>query len=186
MKILIAEDDAVSRRVLEKTLQNWGYTVTACENGSVAWAMYLAGQFTLVISDWMMPETDGLELCRRIRASKRLDYCYFIILTARTGRQSYLEGMEAGADDYMTKPVDVDELRARMRVAERILALQSDVQTLRGILPICAWCKKIRDDATLWQSLEEYIAHHTMADFTHTICPQCSEKQILEFNKREL
>lgn len=177
MKILIAEDDAVSRRILEKTLQNFGYLVTACEGGEEAWTNYRGGDFRLVISDWMMPELDGLALCRKIRSFKRPDYSYIILLTAKGGKQNYLEGMEAGADDYLTKPFDADELRVRLRVAERILALQSDVQALRMIIPICAWCKKIRNDEKLWRSVEDYIQTHVSVDFTHSICPDCAEKQ---------
>jgi DNA-binding response OmpR family regulator len=178
MKILIAEDDAVSRRILEKVLINWGHAVTACEGGAEAWGHLEKGEFRLIISDWMMPEFDGLELCRRVRSQKRKEYCYFILLTARTGHQNYMEGMDAGADDYLTKPFNFDELKARLRVAERILSLQSDIQTLRTILPICAWCKKIRDDSTLWQSVEEYLTSHTDADLSHSICPECFEKQV--------
>ncbi len=178
MKILIAEDDAVSRLILEKTLSNWGHAVAAAETGSQAWALYRAGEFRLVVSDWMMPEIDGLELCRKVRSLKRRDYTYVILLTAKSDKASYLEGMEAGADDYLTKPFDADELKVRLRVAERILNLQADVETLRGIIPICAWCHKIRDDDRLWQSAEEYFGKHAEVDFSHSICPECREKQM--------
>lgn len=178
MKILIAEDDAVSRLILEKTLANWGHAAVAAETGSKAWALYRAGEFRLVISDWMMPELDGLELCRKIRSLDRKDYTYVILLTAKTDKSSYLEGMEAGADDYLTKPFDAEELRVRLRVAERILTLQADVETLRGIIPICAWCSKIRDDDKLWQSAEAYLRKHAEVDFSHSICPECRERQM--------
>jgi DNA-binding response OmpR family regulator len=184
MNILIAEDDPVSRRILEKILLNWGHTVTACGGGLEAWEHLEKEHFRLVISDWMMPEFDGLELCRRARAQKRRDYCYFMLLTARAGHQNFMEGMDAGADDYLTKPINFDELKARLRVAERILSLQSDIQTLRGILPICAWCKKIRDDDTLWHSVEEYLTTHTDNDLSHSICPACFEKQVENFTKK--
>jgi CheY-like chemotaxis protein len=171
MNILIAEDDAVSRMILEKTLTNWGHAVVATETGSQAWALYGAGEFRLVISDWMMPEIDGLELCRKIRILARKDYTYVILLTAKSGKSSYLEGMQAGADDYLTKPFDADELN------------QSDVETLRGIIPICAWCHKIRDDDKLWQSAEEYFGKHADVDFSHSICPECREKQMAGLTK---
>lgn len=178
MKILAAEDSPVSLRLLEKTLQGWGHEVVGALSGSTAWALYQAGEFRLVVSDWQMPEIDGPELCRRIRTKQVREYCYFIMLTARTGKANFLEGMAAGVDDYLTKPFDTDELKVRLQVAERILALQSDVQTLRGLLPICAWCKKIRDEAELWRSLEEYVGSRTQAEFTHSICPECSQKQL--------
>jgi phosphoserine phosphatase RsbU/P len=178
MNILIAEDDAVSRRILEKVLNNWGHSVTCCEDGDSAWELFEKGEFRLVISDWMMPELDGLELCRKVRSVKRNDYCYFILLTAKATRENYMEGMDAGADDYLTKPLNTDELRIRLRVAERILRLHSDIQTLRSILPICAWCKKIRDDDTLWHSVEAYLSNHAEAEVSHSICPDCLQRQI--------
>lgn len=177
MKILIAEDDAVSRLILERTLNGWGHSATSCDNGGAAWALYRVGDFRVVISDWMMPEMDGPELCRRIRSLKRTDYTYVILLTAKTGKESFLEGMEAGADDYLTKPFDADELKVRLKAAERILTLQTDVQVLRGILPICAWCKRIRNDQAFWQTAEEYLKSHADVDFSHSICPECAEKQ---------
>ncbi len=185
MKILIAEDDAVSRLILEKTLTNWGHATVSAETGGQAWANYRAGEFRLVISDWMMPEIDGLELCRKIRSLDRRDYTYVILLTAKTDKSSYLEGMEAGADDYLTKPFDVDELKVRLRVAERILTLQADIETLRGIIPICAWCSKIRDDDKLWQSAEAYLTKHAEVDFSHSICPECSDKQMSGLLKKK-
>ncbi len=177
MKILVAEDDAVSRLILEKTVQGWGHSAIACDSGTAAWTLYRTGEFRLVISDWMMPEMDGPELCRKIRSLQRTDYTYVILLTAKTGKENFLEGMEAGADDYLTKPFDADELKVRLSVAERILSLRADIQTLRGILPICAWCKKIRNDGALWQTAEEYLKSHTEVDFSHSICPACAEKQ---------
>ena len=126
MKILVAEDDRDSRELLGWILEKLGYQVVAVENGKQAWEAYRHGKFRLVISDLLMPDVDGLELCRRIRASTHAKYTYIILLTALIGKKQYLEGMEAGADDFVTKPFDADELRARLRVAERILALQND------------------------------------------------------------
>jgi DNA-binding response OmpR family regulator len=94
-----------------------------------------------------MPEVDGPELCRRLRARATDRYSYFLLITATGGKQRYLEGMEAGADDFITKPIDIDELRARLKAAERILGLRKHVQQLEGLLPICAYCKRIRDAA---------------------------------------
>jgi len=121
MKILIAEDDTISRFFLEKTLKKFGYAVTACKDGSEAWEAYQQGDYPIVISDWMMPEMDGLELCRRIRATSRSASCYFMIVTARTSRCDFIEAMAIGADDYITKPLDSDEIEVRLRMAERIL-----------------------------------------------------------------
>lgn len=178
MKILVVEDVPVERRFLQRVLQSWEHEVVTAENGTTALALYNAGEFRLVISDWLMPELDGLELCRRIRAQQVREYCYFIIVTVKSGKANLMEGMSAGVDDYLIKPFDPDELKVRLQVAKRILALQSDVRTLRGIMPICAWCKKIRDDKELWRNVDEYIASHTPAEFTHAICPECSQKQM--------
>jgi DNA-binding response OmpR family regulator len=124
MKVLIAEDDRDSRELISWLLEKLGYHVVATDNGKDAWEAFRHGSFRLVISDLLMPELDGLELCRRIRAAKTQKYTYVILLTALIGKKDYLEGMDAGADDFVTKPFDPDELKARLRVAERIVALQ--------------------------------------------------------------
>lgn len=124
MKVLIAEDDRDSRELLGWMLQKLGYQVVATSNGKEAWDAFRRGRFRLVISDVLMPEIDGLELCRRIRGHKQSKYTYIIVITALIGKKDYLEGMEAGADDFVTKPFDPDELKARLRVAERIISFQ--------------------------------------------------------------
>ena len=129
MKILIAEDDRDSRELLCWILEKLGNQVVATENGKEAWEVFRRGCFRLVISDVLMPEIDGLELCRRVRKHKQSKYTYVIIITALIGKKDYLEGMEAGADDFVTKPFDPDELKARLRVAERIISFQE--QTVR-------------------------------------------------------
>jgi len=124
MKVLIAEDDRDSRELLAWLLEKLGYSVVATENGGEAWNAFRREKFRLVVSDLLMPEMDGLELCRRIRSMKHIKYTYIILLTALIGKKDYLDGMEAGADDFVTKPFDPDELKARLRVAERIIAIQ--------------------------------------------------------------
>ncbi|HEY6330815.1 MAG TPA: response regulator transcription factor [Blastocatellia bacterium] len=180
MKILIAEDDPVSRLMLTKMLQNWGHEVSACTNGIEAWAKFVAGQYSLVLSDWMMPELDGLALCQRIRELRRADYCYFILETAKSRSENLLSAIDAGVDDYLMKPIDMVELHVRLIVAERMLALKSDVRSLQSLLPMCAWCKSVRNDENLWQSVENYLSTHASVDFTHAICPKCLDKQMRE------
>jgi DNA-binding response OmpR family regulator len=124
MKVLIAEDDRDSRELLAWILEKLGYQVVATTNGKEAWDAFRKGRFRLVISDVLMPEIDGLELCRRIRKHKQSKYTYIIVITALIGKKDYLEGMDAGADDFVTKPFDPDELKARLRVAERIICFQ--------------------------------------------------------------
>jgi two-component system chemotaxis response regulator CheY len=123
MKILIAEDDTTTRLIFGATLRKMGHTVTAVEDGRKAWKAWQQEEYSLLISDWIMPDIDGLELCKRIRAQPSLQYTYIILLTSMDGKGSYLEGMDAGADDFITKPFDEEQLAARLRVAERIIAL---------------------------------------------------------------
>jgi CheY-like chemotaxis protein len=176
--ILLAEDDPVARQVLEAVLHAAGYRVTAAADGLEAWNSWsLSGQ-TIVISDWLMPEVDGLELCRRIRAERRQQYTYFLLQTTRSGKQSYLTAMRAGIDDFVTKPVDPDELLARLGAAERILDLRRELSQLQGLLPICSYCKRIRRDDQEWQQIERYIAARSDAEFSHGICPDCYRRHV--------
>src|SRR6058998_3874391 len=178
MNLLLAEDDAVARLTLSAVLKGLGYEVTEAEHGGEAWANLQLGYFPIVISDWSMPEVDGPELCRRMRARPSDRYTYFILVTATGGKERYLEGMEAGADDFITKPVDIDELHARLKVADRILSLRRHVQQLEGLLPICSYCKRIRDPAEQWQSIERYVEKRSAAHFSHGICPDCYKKHV--------
>lgn len=123
MKILIAEDDTTTRLIFGATLRKMGHAVTAVEDGQKAWKAWQQEEYSLLITDWIMPDLDGLELCKRIRAQRGLQYTYIILLTSMEGKGSYLEGMDAGADDFITKPFDEEQLAARLRVAERIIAL---------------------------------------------------------------
>jgi sigma-B regulation protein RsbU (phosphoserine phosphatase) len=188
MRVLIAEDDPVSRRVLVLTLEKWGYEPVPTSSGTEAWeALSSAGAPRLAILDWMMPGLDGVEVCRRLRRAERATATYVILLTARDNREDLIAGLEAGADDYVTKPFDRDELRARVQVGVRVLELQdalarrvdqledalSQVRQLRGLLPICAYCKKIRNDKDYWEQMETYVAKHSEAQFSHGICPTC-------------
>ena len=178
MKVLVVEDDPVSRRVLIGTLESLGHDLIVAEDGGLAWQRFAAEPVDVVITDWMMPEVDGLELTRRIRGRARDRYTWVVLLTALRGRAPYLDGMQAGADDFISKPVDREELQARLRVAERILGLQQVVKQLEGLLPICAYCKKIRDEGDHWSQVEEYVARRTEAQFSHGICPGCYERHL--------
>lgn len=179
MKILTADDDAGTRKVLTKTLQSLGHEVVETEDGNQAWLEYRLHHFSLVISDWLMPRVDGIELTKLIRREHRPKYTYIIMLTSLEGKGRYLEGMEAGADDFINKPFDKDTLAARLRVAERILNLQQEVKQLEGLLPICSYCKKIKDDEQNWQQMESYISRRTEANFSHGICPDCYNTHML-------
>jgi sigma-B regulation protein RsbU (phosphoserine phosphatase) len=174
MKILIAEDDPASGRLLSSSLKKLGYDVILAPNGRDAWYSFLSERPRIVVTDWMMPIVDGIELCSKIRAEGRPQYTYVILLTALSGKDRFMEGMRAGADDFITKPFDLEALRVRLRVAERILGLQQRVTTLKGLLPICSYCRRIRDDEGKWHGLEEYVMSRTEAAFAHTLCPECA------------
>jgi len=176
--VLIAEDEAVTRLTLSAALKGMGHEVTVSADGAEAWSDLQLMHIPVVISDWQMPELDGPELCRRIRGRQDPRYTYFILVTATGGKQRYLEGMDAGADDFITKPVDLEELRARLKVAERILGLRRHVQQLEGLLPICAYCKRIRDAGEQWESIEQYVEARSAAQFSHGYCPDCYEKYV--------
>jgi len=133
--VLVAEDDPVSRRILEVRLRDWGYQVIAIENGHRALEVLQAENAPeLLLLDWMMPGIDGVELCRRVRAMNKPVYPYILLLTARDAKQDLVTGLEAGADDYLTKPFNGDELRARLRAGGRILLLQNQLIQAREML----------------------------------------------------
>jgi len=179
MRVLIAEDDPVSERVLRSTLETNGHTVFSANNGKRAWDLLLREPVQIIVSDWMMPEMDGLELCQKVRnRRRRREYVYFILLTARTGRENYQKAMETGVDDFLAKPLRQEELVTRLRVAERILGFMGQVSDLKRMLPICSYCKKVRDDKDYWHQIETYIHDHTGTDFSHSICPVCYEAHI--------
>ncbi len=185
MNILIVDDDAVCRLTLSSVLKKNGHTVTLVESGARALQVFAERGHRIIISDLLMPEMDGLELCRRIRKADTDQYTYFILLTAVEGKANYLEGMRAGADDFISKPFDTELLAARLVVAERVLSLQSPVRRLAGLLPICSLCKKVRDDQTYWHQVESYISDHTDAQFTHSYCPDCFKKLLKEVEALE-
>lgn len=178
MRILIAEDEPVARQVLKAILEAAGHAVTVAATGLEALDAWRLTEIRVVVSDWLMPEMDGLELCGHIRKERADRYTYFILLTGRGGRESYLSAMDAGIDDFVTKPVDGEELKARLRVAERILGLRERMDALEGLLPICSYCKRIRDDRDEWSQLEGYIEQRSGAAFSHGVCPDCLRKHI--------
>lgn len=175
MKILAVEDDAVSRAVLRKALRRLGHEAIEAADGSAAWEVLQKNtDVRVVVSDWTMPHADGLELCRRIRKRVGAEYTYFILLTGRDAtEENQTTAADAGVDDFLTKPLDLSGLWTRLRVAERILRYTKQVSQLEEMLPICSYCKKIRDDQNYWQQIEGYISVRTGSDFSHSVCPDC-------------
>ena len=128
MKTLIADDDAITRLLLSNALTKLGHDVKEAANGAEAWEAWRGGEYPLVISDWMMPDLDGLDFCRRIRAEQRADYTCVLLLTSRSGKTNHLEAMAAGVDDFITKPFEKDAFAARINVAERIVGLHATLR----------------------------------------------------------
>jgi len=178
MIILLVEDEAVARLTLRAILSAQGHVVHEAESGTDAWGTWQLAAPRVVVADWVMPEMDGLELCRKIRSVPDRPYTYFILQTARGGRESLDEAMEAGVDDFLLKPAGAEDLRARLRVAERILGLQAELLALEGLLSLCSYCKRLRAADGSWGSLERYIESHSTAQFSHGVCPDCYEKHL--------
>lgn len=191
MKILVADDDPSSLEMLEGVVGKWGYDVVSASEGGEAMNILSGAEAPgMAILDWVMPGTDGIEVCRQIKALQTSRPPYIIMLTVRGERRDMVEALDAGADDYIAKPYDIGELKARLNVGRRIVELQSalaenieqlkealaQVKTLQGILPICMYCKRIRDDKDYWQQVERYVTTHSEAQFSHSICPECYEK----------
>lgn len=180
VKILAVEDDAVSRAVLRQALRKLGHDVIEVSNGEEAWGRLSKEGVRVVVSDWSMPRMDGLELCRKIRASVGAEYTYFILLTALDATvENQQAAADAGVDDFLTKPLKFDELWNRLRVAERILRYATQVRQLEELMPICSYCKKIRDDKNYWQQIEGYINERTGSEFSHSICPDCYQRVVI-------
>jgi len=188
MQILIADDDAISRRLATHALTGCGADVSVAEDGQTAWVrIQERRQSTVVILDRQMPGLDGLDLCRRARLLPSFPPLYIVMVTSAAETVDITAGLDAGADDYVIKPFNAAELRARAQVGMRMAALQesmarrlseleqalANVKQLRGLLPMCAYCKKIRVDNKYWQQLEGYLSDHSDAEFSHGICPEC-------------
>jgi sigma-B regulation protein RsbU (phosphoserine phosphatase) len=198
MRILIAEDDPVSRCFLEATLVKSGYEVTVTSDGHQAWEALQRDAPAIAILDWMIPGIDGVEVCRRVRAIQTPTPIYLILLTAKSEKEDIVQGLDAGADDYVTKPFDRKELHARINVGLRVSELQRNladrigdleaaltrVKQLQGLLPICSYCKKVRDDQNYWQQVDSYISKHSEVEFSHSICPTCYDRLIQQTSQK--
>lgn len=187
-RVLLAEDEPVTRRLLQAQLTRFGFEVVSVADGLSAWAVLQSAESpSLVVLDWNMPGLDGPEVCRRIRGSARPGYTYMLLVTALSGKSDVVEGLSAGADDFISKPVDPGELHARLRTGERLVRLEQTlgrqvkelqaaaehVRELQGMIPICMHCKRIRNQSQLWEKVETYIERHSAAKFSHALCAEC-------------
>jgi DNA-binding response OmpR family regulator len=200
VKAIIADDDRAAVLILSRTLERWGVEVVVAHDGMAAREAIAADpSIGLGIIDWMMPGIEGPELCRWIRSSPAHDHMYVLLLTARDAKGDLVAGLDAGADDYLIKPFDADELRARVHVGLRVLRLQqtlteratelqkaaANITRLQTLLPICSYCKNIRADKDYWEQLEDYLAEHTDLQFSHGICPDCYDTAVKALDEPE-
>ncbi len=189
-KILVADDEAITRALVRAFLQKHNYEAEMCTEGLEAWEKLKTGEFNLALIDWMMPGLDGIEICKRTREKSMDVYIYIILLTAKETKQDIVTALDAGADDFITKPFNEEELRSRIQVGERIISLESrlagkidelekalkEVKQLQDLIPICMYCKKVRDDKDFWHQVDYYIQEHAGVNFSHGVCPDCMEK----------
>lgn len=187
-RVLLAEDHRPTREALRTLLEQKGYAVSAVSNGAEAIdALTSLDGPSLGIVDWMMPEATGLDVCRAVREAAPVRYVYLIVVTARDGEEDVAKALASGADDFIRKPCGPSELIARVRNGQRTVELERSlvarvgeleemverIHQLKQLLPICMYCKKVRDDSDYWRDIDEYIHQETGTDFSHGICPQC-------------
>ena len=191
--MLIADDDPRTARALTFLLQRHRYGVELAADGRTALDI-LAGPNppSLALLDWEMPRLDGLHVARAVRSLRGKPYTYLIMVTARDEPEDVLSAFEAGVDDFLSKPVDSAQLLARLRVGERVLALEerlasrvselehtlNQLRHLKSLLPICVYCKKVRDDSDYWHEIDAYIYQKTGTDFSHGVCPDCASRMV--------
>ena len=192
-RVLVAEDDARTARALSFLLQRHHYEVIPAADGRAALDILLgANPPNIALLDWEMPRLDGLHVARAVRSIPSQRYTFLIMVTARDAPADVLTAFGAGVDDFLGKPVDSAQLLARLRVGERVLALEerlaarvmelehtlNQLRHLRRLLPICVYCKKVRDDHDYWHEIDAYISKHTGTDFSHGLCPDCAARVV--------
>jgi phosphoserine phosphatase RsbU/P len=188
MKVLVADDDPVQRKLMGRKLSEWGFDYEAVEDGGTAWdVIRRADQSLIVLLDWVMPNLQGPDLCKKARALLPESRLHLILLTSRDDQADVVEGLQAGADDYVCKPFHPAELQARLQTGRRLLELRQklhdqveelqkaleDVRQLRKLLPICSYCKRVRHDEIYWTKVEFYLSERLDMRFSHGICPSC-------------
>ena len=193
LQVLVADDEAVSRTIVGAMLKKAGYPVIFANDGNQAWReLDCDDPPALALLDWEMPGLQGPDVVRRLRERQAAAPTYVILLTSRDTSADIVQGLRAGADDYVTKPANEDELIARVSVGARVVQLQmalaervrsleealANVKALQTLLPMCAYCKSIRNDQNYWEKVETYFTQHSNVSFTHSYCPSCYERYL--------
>ncbi len=186
MRLLLTDDDPEFRDLLEAVLVSRGHEVSLAEGGAKALEALDAEDNPLLLLDWAMPGVSGLEVLRRLRTRATTRYVYVIVLTARDSRETYLEAMAAGADDFLSKPLDLDVLESRLRLAERVIALQTALDRFRGFLSVCMYCNDIRDEDGEWKHLGRFLDGAVETHLSHGCCPKCVPRLERDFGVAEV
>jgi DNA-binding response OmpR family regulator len=190
--VLLADDDKLTLNVLNDTLTRAGYDVLTAADGEQAWKKLEQSKAMIAILDWIMPGLEGVEIVRRAHQDPRFVNTYFILLTGKSSTEDLVAGLKAGASDYLRKPFEEAELLARVEVGVRFIELQqkladrvkeletalTQVKRLEGLLPICSYCKRIRNEQDYWERVDAYISQHANVRFSHNICPECYQKHV--------
>lgn len=191
MRILVAEDNILERRLLAASLTKWGYDVVEAGDGNQAWELLQSEDAPrLVLLDWMMPGMDGTDICQKIRQEEKLNPMYIILLTSKEQKQDVIFGLKSGIDDYIRKPYEQKELRARVKAGELFVRLQSElaeiaeerrktaahIEMLQELLPVCSNCHERCDNPEVWRRIKRYVADHPEAGSGPGLCLKCTEK----------
>jgi len=180
--ILIVDDQEVNVLLLERMLRGAGYvSITSTMDPNEVCELHRKNRYGLILLDLLMPGTDGFQVMEGLKEIEADSYLPVLVITAQPDQK--LRALRAGAKDFVSKPFDLAEVLARVHNMLEVRLLHDglqkaleDVKLLRGLLPICMWCKKIRDDQGYWNAIEHYLGRHSEAEFTHAICPDCKRK----------
>ncbi len=177
MRVLVVDDDPVIRAVVGASLKALGHDVFSCDGGAKAWGLIKGEHFPVMITDWAMPEMNGIQLTQALRAMQRSSYTYVIMLTGHSKREDYLTGIRAGVDAFLVKPLDGALLEAQLTIAARIVGLQDHAARLESIMTVCSYCKKVHSHEE-WMPMEQYVREEFQTLPSHTFCPTCFKDKV--------
>jgi DNA-binding response OmpR family regulator len=175
--ILMVDDIPENLRLLGALLEQEGYATAFAINGTEALKFVATEKPDLILLDIMMPGDDGYRVCARLKERQDTRMIPIIFVTARSESPDIVRGFEAGGVDYVVKPFRTAELLARVKTHLELKRAREEIKTLRGLLPTCAWCRRIRNELGEWESIEKYVQEHSEADFSHGMCPDCLEEK---------
>jgi sigma-B regulation protein RsbU (phosphoserine phosphatase) len=177
MRVLVVDDDPVIRSVVSAGLKALKHEVVSCDGGSKAWEILQQEHFPVLITDWAMPDLNGITLVQHLRAARRESYTYSIMLTGHNKREDYLTGVRAGVDAFLVKPLDGALLEAQLTIAARIVGLQDHTKRLESIMTVCSYCKKVHSHEK-WVPMEQYVNQEFKTLPSHTFCPTCFREKV--------